>query len=192
MADFRCLLIRRTESSGCRRKRMRRSRPPVMRMPNGKSKRLPRQKTEEIWLNFLLDLIGKLDRPLPVQHLFGESPDISLYDHLKITAAIGMMRIRFAYECGRDAKVKSFVEKARLMNYLKGTGNSREEFIKLARYMWKCWWLIINSSAEGRTEYGWKYLIECELVTINCIPWATAAAIRFTAMQNRCFLNCSL
>lgn len=50
-------------------------------------------------------------------------------------AAIGMMRIRFAYECGRDAKVKTFVEKVHLMNYLKGIGNSREEFMKFARYM---------------------------------------------------------
>lgn len=50
-------------------------------------------------------------------------------------AAIGMMRIRFAYECGREKNVKMFVEKARLMNYLKGIGNSREEFIKFARYM---------------------------------------------------------
>lgn len=50
-------------------------------------------------------------------------------------SAVGMMRIRFAYECGRDKKVKTFVEKAHLMNYLKGIGNSRGEFIKFTRYM---------------------------------------------------------
>ena len=50
-------------------------------------------------------------------------------------AAIGMMRIRFAYECGREKNVKTFVQQAHLMNYLKGIGNSREEFIKFARYM---------------------------------------------------------
>ena len=50
-------------------------------------------------------------------------------------AAVGMMRIRFAYECGRDSKVKNFVESARLMNYLKGIGNSRESFIQFAQYM---------------------------------------------------------
>lgn len=50
-------------------------------------------------------------------------------------SAVGMMRIRFAYECGRDKKVKTFVEKAHLMNYLKGIGNSRGEFIKFMRYM---------------------------------------------------------
>lgn len=50
-------------------------------------------------------------------------------------AAIAMTRVRFAYECGRDKKVKEFVEKANLMNYLKGLGSSREEFIKFAQYM---------------------------------------------------------
>lgn len=50
-------------------------------------------------------------------------------------SSIGMMRVRFAYECGRDKKVKEFVEKAHLMNYLKGIGSSREEFIKFAQYM---------------------------------------------------------
>lgn len=50
-------------------------------------------------------------------------------------AAIGMARIRFAYECGRDRNVKDFVEKALLMNYLKGIGDSRQNFIKFAQYM---------------------------------------------------------
>lgn len=50
-------------------------------------------------------------------------------------SAIGMARVRFAYECGRDTKVKEFVKKAHLMNYLKGIGRSREEFIKFTQYM---------------------------------------------------------
>ena len=50
-------------------------------------------------------------------------------------SSIGMMRVRFAYECGRDKKVKEFVEKAHLMNYLKGIGSRWEEFIKFAQYM---------------------------------------------------------
>ena len=50
-------------------------------------------------------------------------------------SAIGMTRVRFAYECGRDKKVKEFVEKMKLMNYLKGIGSSRAEFIKFAQYM---------------------------------------------------------
>lgn len=50
-------------------------------------------------------------------------------------SAIAITRVRFAYECGRDDKVRKFVEKAKLMNYLKGLGNSREEFIKFTQYM---------------------------------------------------------
>lgn len=50
-------------------------------------------------------------------------------------AGIGMMRIRTAYECGRDRDTKSFVEKARLLQYLKGIGDSREDLIAFAHYM---------------------------------------------------------
>lgn len=51
------------------------------------------------------------------------------------TAAIGMMRVRFAYEAGRDKNVKSFITNAKLMNYLKGIGDSREKFMDFAKYM---------------------------------------------------------
>lgn len=51
------------------------------------------------------------------------------------SADIGMARIRFAYECGRDSKVRQFVKDAHLMNYLKGIGSSRESFIRFAQYM---------------------------------------------------------
>ena len=50
-------------------------------------------------------------------------------------SAIGMMRIRFAYECGRDRNVKNFVSTAHLIEYLKGIRNSREKFMDYARYM---------------------------------------------------------
>lgn len=50
-------------------------------------------------------------------------------------AGIGMMRIRTAYECGRDKDTKLFVEKARLLQYLKGIGDSREDLIAFAHYM---------------------------------------------------------
>lgn len=46
-----------------------------------------------------------------------------------------MMRIRVVYECGRDAATKTFVEKAHLLQYLKGLGDSREEVIRLFHYM---------------------------------------------------------
>ena len=50
-------------------------------------------------------------------------------------AAVGMMRVRIAYECGRDEKVKSFVKQAKLLEYLKGIGSSRVKFIKYTLYM---------------------------------------------------------
>ena len=50
-------------------------------------------------------------------------------------AAVGMMRVRIAYECGRDDKVKSFVQKAKLLEYLKGIGDSRATFIQYTQYM---------------------------------------------------------
>lgn len=46
-----------------------------------------------------------------------------------------MMRIRTAYEAGRDDTVKTFVEKARLLQYMKGIGSSREDLIRFAHYM---------------------------------------------------------
>ena len=48
---------------------------------------------------------------------------------------VGMMRIRTAYEAGRDDTVKTFVEKARLLQYMKGIGSSREDLIRFAHYM---------------------------------------------------------
>ena len=48
---------------------------------------------------------------------------------------IQMIRVRLAYECGREETVKTFVEKAHLLNYIKGIHDSRNEFIRFARYM---------------------------------------------------------
>ena len=50
-------------------------------------------------------------------------------------AGIGMMRIRTAYEAGRDPATKVFVEKAHLLQYLKGIGTNRETLIAFAHYM---------------------------------------------------------
>lgn len=48
---------------------------------------------------------------------------------------IQMIRVRLAYECGREKSVKIFVEKAHLLNYIKGIHDSRNKFIRFARYM---------------------------------------------------------
>lgn len=54
-------------------------------------------------------------------------------------ARINQMRIRVAYECGREAETKKFVLEARILNYLKYLSQehdgSREEAIRFAHYM---------------------------------------------------------
>lgn len=50
-------------------------------------------------------------------------------------AKVNMMRVRTAYEAGRDNTVKAFVEKAKLLQYLKGIGTSRKALIDFAHYM---------------------------------------------------------
>lgn len=49
----------------------------------------PGVKPEETWLNSLLTLLESWTSSFPSSTFSGESPDISLYDHLKTTAAIG-------------------------------------------------------------------------------------------------------
>lgn len=47
-----------------------------------------------------------------------------------------LARVRFAYEAGRDNRIVApFIKKAKLMEYIKGVGNSRKEFTRFASYM---------------------------------------------------------
>lgn len=48
---------------------------------------------------------------------------------------VAMMRVRVAYEYGRDDTSKKFIEKAKLLEYLKHIGTDREEFLRFAHYM---------------------------------------------------------
>lgn len=48
---------------------------------------------------------------------------------------LNMMRVRVAYECGRDDTVKTFVKQTNLLEYLKGISNDREDLIRFAHYM---------------------------------------------------------
>lgn len=51
-------------------------------------------------------------------------------------SALTMMRIRFVYEAGRDPQaVKDFVTEAKLLEYIKDIGTSREKLINFAHYM---------------------------------------------------------
>lgn len=50
-------------------------------------------------------------------------------------ARISLMRVRVAYECGRDDTVKTFVVKTKLLEYLKGISTDRADLIRFAHYM---------------------------------------------------------
>lgn len=53
----------------------------------------------------------------------------------EIVGRINYLKIRFVYEAGREPKVKTLVEKAQLLEYLKEVGNSRSQYILFSRYM---------------------------------------------------------
>ena len=48
---------------------------------------------------------------------------------------LNLMRVRVAYECGRDETVKSFVAQTNLLEYLKGISTDRADLIRFAHYM---------------------------------------------------------
>ena len=48
---------------------------------------------------------------------------------------LNLMRVRVAYECGRDNTVKSFVAQTNLLEYLKGISTDRADLIRFAHYM---------------------------------------------------------
>ena len=48
---------------------------------------------------------------------------------------LNLMRVRVAYECGRDDTVKSFVARTTLLEYLKGISTDRADLIRFAHYM---------------------------------------------------------
>lgn len=50
-------------------------------------------------------------------------------------AKLQMMRIRVLYEAGREESTKKFVEEAKLIEYIKGIGTSRDNLIRFAHYM---------------------------------------------------------
>lgn len=53
----------------------------------------------------------------------------------KSLAGLQMVRIRIAYECGRDWELKRFAEKAHLLPWLKAIGDSREKCLNYIHYM---------------------------------------------------------
>jgi CRISPR-associated protein Csm2 len=69
----------------------------------------------------------------------------SLYDEVRRNTSeklgreevsrIQYIRLHFAYEAGRDNKVKEFVQEADIFAHLKDIGESKESFILFCRYM---------------------------------------------------------
>lgn len=60
-------------------------------------------------------------------------PSDKLNDEL--TGRIEYLRVRVMYECGRETKVKEFVEKAELIEILKEIGVSKKNYLLFSRYM---------------------------------------------------------
>lgn len=52
-----------------------------------------------------------------------------------IVGRIEYLRIRVMYECGREPKVKEFVQKAEIIELLKEIGNSKKNYLLFSRYM---------------------------------------------------------
>lgn len=52
-----------------------------------------------------------------------------------IVERIQYLRIRLAYESGRENTVKAFVNQMKLLDYIKGIGGSRTRFLRFANYM---------------------------------------------------------
>lgn len=53
----------------------------------------------------------------------------------KASSKLMRLRVRMVYDAGRERDVKDFVEQAKLLEYLKGVGDSREAMIQFAHYV---------------------------------------------------------
>lgn len=53
----------------------------------------------------------------------------------EIVGRIEYLRVRVMYECGREPKVKEFVQKAEIIELLKEIGNSKKNYLLFSRYM---------------------------------------------------------
>lgn len=49
--------------------------------------------------------------------------------------ALSLFKIRAAYEAGREPEVKTFVEKAKILEYVKGIGTDRTKLLNFSHYM---------------------------------------------------------
>ena len=76
-------------------------------------RRLAELPREDAWVDSLLCLLESYTSMFPSSTCAGESPDISLYDHLKTTAAIGVCISEYLLSSGeRNYKKRLFLEEA--------------------------------------------------------------------------------
>ncbi len=53
----------------------------------------------------------------------------------EIVSRIEYLRVRMIYECGREPKVKDFVNEAELLDYVKMIGNDKKKYILFYHYL---------------------------------------------------------
>lgn len=53
----------------------------------------------------------------------------------EIVSRIEYLRVRMIYECGREPRVKDFVNAADLLDYIKMIGNDKKKYILFYRYL---------------------------------------------------------
>lgn len=53
----------------------------------------------------------------------------------EICGRIEYLRVRFMYECGREPKVKEFVQQAEILEILKEIKQSKKNYLLFSRYM---------------------------------------------------------
>lgn len=61
----------------------------------------------------------------------------NMEDHLsdEIVSRIEYLRVRMIYECGREPKVRDFVNAAQLLDYVKMIGNDKKKYILFYHYL---------------------------------------------------------
>ena len=80
---------------------------------------------------------GKTVTTSKIRNLLSLVTDIYTEEKLRPESVVklNLMRVRVAYECGRDDTVKSFVAQTNLLEYLKGISTDRADLIRFAHYM---------------------------------------------------------
>ena len=107
----------------------------------GQQKELPPDEAERIMRKLMSG--GKTVTTSKIRNLLSLVTDIYNKESIRTedklqsdsVVKLNLMRVRVAYECGRDDTVKSFVAQTNLLEYLKGISTDRADLIRFAHYM---------------------------------------------------------